>query len=130
MDVPFLSILTPFRGTEAYEKMVSEGRILPDRGWEFYNGYNVTFAPRQMAPDELLAAHRALWRGYSVLRVVRRLRYLRPGAFLMCLFMNASYCWKRLRGNEPVDFAKAERAGEVEAASDVPLGRAFARRAA
>jgi hypothetical protein len=32
------------------------------------------------------------------------MRYLRPGAFLMCLFMNAFYCLKRLRGNEPIIF--------------------------
>lgn len=109
VDVPFLSILTPFRGSDAYDKMVAENRILTERGWEFYNGYNVTFQPRQMSPEELLSAHRQLWREafslkYSFLRVFRSLKYLRPGAFLMCLFMNAFYCLKRLRGNEPVSF--------------------------
>jgi hypothetical protein len=89
---------------------VAEKRILSERGWEFYNGYNVTFIPGQMSPDELLSAHRQLWREafsfkYSFLRIVRSLKYLRLGAFLMCLFMNAFYCYKRLRGNEPVDFA-------------------------
>jgi hypothetical protein len=89
--------------------MVAENRILTKRGWEFYNGYNVTFQPGQMSPEELLAAHRQLWREafslkYSFLRVIRSLKYLRPGAFLMCLFMNAFYCLKRLRGNEPVSF--------------------------
>jgi radical SAM superfamily enzyme YgiQ (UPF0313 family) len=110
VDVPFLSILTPFRGSPAYDKMVAENRILLERGWEFYNGYNVTFVPVQMSPDELLSAHRQLWREafsfkYSFLRIVRSLKYLRLGAFLMCLFMNAFYCYKCLRGNEPVDFA-------------------------
>lgn len=109
VDVPFLSVLTPFRGTVAYQKMVKEGRMLTQRGWEFYNGYNVTFKPNQMTPEELLEAHRALWREafsfkYSFLRVVRSARYLRLGAFLMCLFMNAFYCLKRLRGNEPISF--------------------------
>jgi radical SAM superfamily enzyme YgiQ (UPF0313 family) len=109
VDVPFLSILTPFRGSDAYQKMVDENRILTERGWEFYNGYNVTFQPRQMSPDELLSAHRQLWREafslkYSFLRVIRSLAYLRLGAFLMCLFMNSYYCLKRLRGNEPVCF--------------------------
>ncbi len=109
VDVPFLSILTPFRGSAAHDKMVEEGRILMGRGWEFYNGYNVTFRPKQMSPEELLEAHRQLWREafsfkYSFLRVIRSMRYLRPGAFLMCLFMNAFYCLKRLRGNEPISF--------------------------
>jgi hypothetical protein len=93
--------------------MSLENRLLSERGWEFYNGYNVTFRPRQMSPDELLSAHRQLWREafsikYSFLRVIRSLRYLRRGAFLMCLFMNAFYCLKCLRGNEPVNFDRAE----------------------
>jgi radical SAM superfamily enzyme YgiQ (UPF0313 family) len=109
VDVPFLSVLTPYRGTPAYSRLAEEGRILPGRGWEFYNGYNVAFQPRDMSPDELLEAHRALWREafslkYSVLRVVRSFGRLRLGAFLMCLVMNAFYCLKRLRGNEPIAF--------------------------
>ena len=109
VDVPFLSILTPFRGTVAYRKFVEEKRMLSDRGWEFYNGYNVAFTPKQMSPDELLQAHRALWREsfslkYSFLRIMRSSTYLRLGAFLMCLFMNVFYCLKRLRGNEPICF--------------------------
>ncbi len=111
VDVPFLSILTPFRGSDAHDKMVEEGRILTGRGWEFYNGYNVTFQPKQMSPEELLEAHRELWREafsfkYSFLRVMRSMRYLRPGAFLMCLFMNVFYCLKRLRSNEPINFER------------------------
>lgn len=109
VDVPFLSILTPFRGSDAYDKLVAENRILTERGWEFYNGYNVTFIPNQMSAEELLLAHRQLWREafslkYSFLRILRSLKYLRLGAFLMCLFMNVFYCLKRLRGNEPVSF--------------------------
>lgn len=83
--------------------------MISDRGWEFYNGYNVAFLPKQMTPEELLQAHRALWREsfspkYSALRIVRSLTYLRLGAFLICMFMNVFYCLKRLRGNEPLSF--------------------------
>lgn len=118
VDVPFLSILTPFRGTVAYKKMIKEKRILLNRGWEYYNGYNVTFIPKQMSPKQLIEAHRQLWKEafslkYSFLRVARSLRYLRLGAFLMCLFMNAFYCIKRLRGNEPVSFEGEARYDEV-----------------
>ncbi|MGH1365597.1 MAG: B12-binding domain-containing radical SAM protein [Calditrichia bacterium] len=109
VDVPFLSILTPFRGTVDYRRMVEEDRILTERGWEFYNGYNVAFKPKQMSPTELIDAHRALWMEafslkYSFLRVLRSARYLRLGAFFMCLFMNGFYCLKRLRGNLPLCF--------------------------
>jgi radical SAM superfamily enzyme YgiQ (UPF0313 family) len=109
VDVPFLSILTPYRGTPAYRRLAEEDRILPDRGWEFYNGYNVSFQPRGMSPEQLLDAHRTLWREafspkYSLLRVVRSFGRLRFGAFLMCAMMNGFYCLKRLRGNEPLAF--------------------------
>jgi hypothetical protein len=109
VDVPFLSVLTPYRGTPAYAKMSNEGRILAGRGWEFYNGYNVSFTPKNMTADQLLQAHRALWREafsmkYSFLRVARSFLRLRFGAFLMCAMMNGFYCLKRLRGNEPMSF--------------------------
>lgn len=109
VDVPFLSILTPYRGTAAYAKMIKDGRILNGRGWEFYNGYNVSFRPKNMSPEQLLQAHRSLWREafslkYSLLRVLRSFFRLRFGAFLMCAAMNGFYCLKRLRGNEPLSF--------------------------
>lgn len=119
VDVPFLSILTPFRGTVAYRKMVDEERMLSHRGWEFYNGYNVTFSPKQMSEGELLLAHRHLWHEafslkYCLLRIFRSFRYLRWGAFLMCAFMNIFYCIKRLRGNTPISFeAEEERFSEI-----------------
>jgi radical SAM superfamily enzyme YgiQ (UPF0313 family) len=109
VDVPFLSILTPYPGTPAYAKLAAEGRLLDGRGWEFTNGYNVSFRPRHMSPDQLLRAHRDLWREafspkYSFLRIVRSLFRLRLGAFLICAMMNAFYCFKRMTGNEPVSF--------------------------
>lgn len=118
VDVPFLSILTPYRGTAAYRKMVEHGRMRRDKGWEFYNGYNVAFVPHMMSPDELLAAHRALWREafslrYSVKRIVRSFWYLRWGAWLMCLWMNLFYCLKRMRGNEPISFEGTDAYADI-----------------
>ncbi len=112
VDVPFISVLTPFQGTKDYANFLNDGRILLERGWEFYNGYNVTFIPKNMTPDELLSAHRELWKEafsikYSFLRVARSIKYLNIGAFLMCLFMNTFYCIKRIRGNIPIDFGEA-----------------------
>lgn len=109
VDVPFLSVLTPFPGTPVYQQCHAAERILPNRGWEFYNGYNVAFQPKQMSPEALLAAHRALWREafslrYSLKRIVRAFFRLRWGAFLMCACMNGFYCLKALRGNLPRSF--------------------------
>ncbi len=128
VDVPFLSILTPYKGTPLHAKMETEGRMLHDRGWEHYNGYNVTFRPRSMCPDDLLEAHRTLWKTafsfrYAVRRMLRSMRRLRPGAILLSLAMNGFYCSKKLRGNTPIDMRLAQITeswnGEIE--TIVPL---------
>jgi radical SAM superfamily enzyme YgiQ (UPF0313 family) len=108
VDVPFLSVLTPYKGTPLYDRMVAEGRMIEDRGWEFYNGYNVTFYPQHMTPDTLLRAHRRLWTTAfsfrsSIKRIWRSARQLRLGAILLSVAMNGFYCTKRLRGNLPVN---------------------------
>lgn len=106
IDVPFLSILTPFRGTRIYDEQLAAGRILEDRDWAHYNGYNVAFRPARMTPEQLLAAHRAQWRAAFAPRAVaeriaRGARQLRPGALMLSSAMNAFYGHKRLVGNEP-----------------------------
>jgi len=111
VDVPFLSLLSPYPGTVLYSKLDSENRLLKERGWEFYNGYNVSFIPKNMTSNELLQAHRALWKEafslkYSLKRIIRAFFQLRWGAFLMCAFMNTFYCLKAIRGNLPVCFEK------------------------
>lgn len=111
VDMPFLSVLTPFKGTPLYDQYAAEGRLLADRSWAFYNGYNVTFRPKYLSPDELLEAHRALWRkafspAHVAGRITRGGRYLRRGAFLMSAAMNGFYGLKRLHGNAPLDLAR------------------------
>jgi radical SAM superfamily enzyme YgiQ (UPF0313 family) len=120
VDVPYLSILTPYRGTPAWERFEREGRLLPERDWEFFNGFNVAFAPVGMSPRQLLSAHRRLWhRAFSLRRSLRRIwraaRRLRVGAFLMCLLMNAFYGLKHLRRNAPIDFTARNDAPRKEA---------------
>ena len=110
VDVPFLSILTPFRGTQLYDEHLAAGRILTDRGWPHYNGYNVSFRPAQMTADELLAAHRGLWqRAFGPAAVAERLargaRRLSPGGLMLSAAMNGFYGLKRLTGNEPATAA-------------------------
>jgi Fe-S oxidoreductase len=119
IDVPFLSIMTPFRGTPIRTKLEKEGRILHDRNWNFYNGYNVAFQPNHITAAQLLQAHRALWKKsfsswYALKRITRGLLQLRWGAFLLSLFMNAFYCYKRIRKNYPVDMSKRTDAYKME----------------
>lgn len=111
IDVPFLSIMTPFRGTPIFTKLNQEGRILHDRNWNYYNGYNVAFEPKQITEEQLLRAHRALWKKsfsplYAFKRIARGLFTLRSGAFLMSFFMNSFYSFKRVRKNYPIDMTK------------------------
>lgn len=111
IDVPFLSIMTPFRGTPIYDKLNQEGRILEERNWNYYNGYNVAFTPQKISEAQLLQAHRALWKNsfspkYAIKRIIRGIFALRRGAILLSLFMNAFYTYKRLRKNYPLDMSK------------------------
>jgi radical SAM superfamily enzyme YgiQ (UPF0313 family) len=107
VDVPFLSILTPFRGTPLYDEHLSNGRILVERDWPHYNGYNVAFEPAQMSPDELLKAHRAMWmRAFGPKAVLQRLAgaagRLNRGGMMLAAAMNGFYGLKRLTGNLPI----------------------------
>lgn len=115
VDVPFLSIMTPFKGTPIHKTFESQGRILQDRDWSFYNGYNVAFVPNNLTPDELLKAHRTLWKRafsfpYAFRRIFRGLFQLRRGAFYLSLFMNSFYCYKRTKGNYPIDMTRRKHA--------------------
>lgn len=113
IDVPFLSIMTPFRGTPIYENLKTNDRILNDRGWQFYNGYNVAFKPKEISPDELLTSHRNLWKKtfsfpYGIKRIFKSLTTLRTGAILLSVFMNGFYMTKRLRHNYPINMTGKE----------------------
>jgi radical SAM superfamily enzyme YgiQ (UPF0313 family) len=110
VDVPFLSVLTPYKGTPLFDQLEAESRLLQGRGWQFYNGYNVAFQPQRMSADDLLHAHRRLWlTAFSprdVLgRILRGALRLRLGAFLLSAAMNGFYGLKALRGNLPADMA-------------------------
>ena len=114
IDVPFLSIMTPFKGTSIYDQLKTENRIIADRSWDYYNGYNVAFKPKQMTESELLEAHRELWRKafslkYSAKRIFRAFTSLRIGAIYLSLFMNTFYCIKRLRKNYPANASRKQK---------------------
>jgi radical SAM superfamily enzyme YgiQ (UPF0313 family) len=118
VDVPFLSVLTPFRGTPLYDDLLREERVLRDRDWNHYNGYNVAFRPAKMSPEALLGAHRALWdRAFSaplvLARVARAARHLSPGGALLSATMNGFYGLKALTRNTPA-LAQEGRPGAID----------------
>jgi hypothetical protein len=110
-DVPFLSVLTPFGGTQLYDDLLRDERILTDRGWGHYNGYNVAFQPECMSAEALRKAHRELWRrafspAATAGRIARGVRQLSPGGLMLSAAMNGFYGLKRLTGNLPADAAE------------------------
>jgi radical SAM superfamily enzyme YgiQ (UPF0313 family) len=108
VDVPFLSILTPFRGTPLYDDHLRAGRILRDRDWQHYNGYSVAFQPARMTPEQLVHAHRALWNrafspGLVAERLARGARQLSRGGMMLSAAMNGFYGLKQVTRNPPAD---------------------------
>jgi hypothetical protein len=70
----------------------------------------VAFQPARMSPEQLLDAHRAMWKrafGPSAVahRIARAARRLSPGGTMLATAMNAFYGLKRLSGNLPVAHA-------------------------
>lgn len=84
IDVPQLTVLTPYPGTVLRTQLEQAGRILHSR-WEEYDIGHVVFQPARMSVEELQAAYRsACARLYAwprmVKRVLRSSLYLRsPG---------------------------------------------------
>jgi hypothetical protein len=104
-------VLTPVCGTPLYDQHLRAGRLLLERDWPHYNGYNVAFRPAKMSPERLLTSHRAMWRrAFSPALVAERLarggRTLRPGAMMLSAAMNGFYGVKRLTGNVPKTAAR------------------------
>jgi radical SAM superfamily enzyme YgiQ (UPF0313 family) len=126
VDVPFLSILTPFRGTRLYDEHLAAGRILKERGWPHYNGYNVAFQPARMTPEELVSAHRRLWRrAFGPAAVMERLgrgaRQLSRGGMMLSAAMNGFYGLKRITGNEPITAASLYEPIQHPGPSELPI---------
>jgi radical SAM superfamily enzyme YgiQ (UPF0313 family) len=80
LDNATMSLLVPYPGTPAYERLRRENRII-DTDWRHYNGKtHVVYKPRKMSPDELLAGYEwAKTQFYSPAHIVRRMTLSRTG---------------------------------------------------
>jgi radical SAM superfamily enzyme YgiQ (UPF0313 family) len=112
IDAPFLSVLTPYYGTQLYDEMLQSGRILLDRDWTYYSGYSVSYRPARMSAAELQEAHGRLWHalyapGAALGRWLRGWATLRPGALVLSTALNGHYGLNRLTGNVPVRYREA-----------------------
>ncbi len=60
IELPRYAIYTPFPGTELFNRLESEGRILT-RNWSLYDGQHVVFRPAKMSEDELREGELRAW---------------------------------------------------------------------
>jgi radical SAM superfamily enzyme YgiQ (UPF0313 family) len=61
IDVPQVSVMTPFPGTALYARLTREGRIL-HRDWSRYDITHVVHRPKRMSPEDLDAGYRRVLR--------------------------------------------------------------------
>ena len=70
IDTVQFMILTPFPGTQFYERMVQEDRLF-HRNWDYYNAMYAVFQPKTMSPSRLTyETFRAYRRFYSLQRTL------------------------------------------------------------
>lgn len=57
-----LTLQTPFPGTALHRRLRAENRLLPDRGWESYTLFDLTFVPDKLSPESMENGFRNLVR--------------------------------------------------------------------
>lgn len=91
--MPLINILTPFPGTELFQRLEEEGCIL-HRNWSLYDTKTVVFVPRHQSPKELADGYRKILRQiYSYDAIWKKLNYYWKIDF-----------WKRANERDPVKF--------------------------
>jgi radical SAM superfamily enzyme YgiQ (UPF0313 family) len=137
VDIPQISILTPFPGTALHRQMKRENRIL-HQDWSKYDITHVSFRPRRMSPFELEEGYRWMTAEiYTMTEMLRRsLRHgLRPnyaqglsrvGRVSSVFAPNLIYRRLSLVGREG---AKAGLSSDYAESKVVPLNTASAERA-
>ena len=91
--MPLINILTPFPGTELFERFEREGRIL-HKDWSKYDSKHVVFSPAGMSPDELYEGYRRVVKTvYSFEAILEKLKF----------YWQIDY-WKRSNQLDPVQF--------------------------
>lgn len=91
--MPLINVLTPFPGTELFQRLTQDGRILHN-DWSRYDAKHVVFSPLNQTPGELTAGFRRIVREvYSYDAIWKKLNYYWDIDF-----------WKRANRLDPVKF--------------------------
>lgn len=78
IDLPRFSIITPFPGSEFYQELESQGRIV-ERDWAMYDVEHCVYKPKNMTKEELEAGIAWAWKEtYSWKNILKRLDFTKP----------------------------------------------------
>jgi radical SAM superfamily enzyme YgiQ (UPF0313 family) len=73
VDLPRYAVLTPFPGTEMFEKLDREGRIL-SKDWSLYDCQHVIYQPKNMSRDKLQQIFYDTWKNsFTYKKMFRKL---------------------------------------------------------
>jgi radical SAM superfamily enzyme YgiQ (UPF0313 family) len=90
IDLPRFAVVTPFPGTQLFDRLTREQRILT-HNWELYDGQHVVFRPARMTVAELQSGIEQAWRhAYSWSSIARRLRHS-PASMSVAIAANLGY---------------------------------------
>lgn len=96
IDLPRFTICTPFPGTQFFERLKKEGRILTEN-WTLYDAQHVVFRPQKMTAEELEEGHRWVWNSsYQYTNIIKRIFCAR--CFLEFVFL-ANYSYRQYAKN-------------------------------
>ncbi len=72
IDIPRYALFTPYPGTDAHDRLRSQGRLL-HRRWRHYDTQHVVFRPARMGPEALDHGFiRAYERTFTIKKILRR----------------------------------------------------------
>lgn len=98
IDLPRFSIITPFPGSEFYQELESQGRIV-ERDWAMYDVEHCVYKPKNMTKEELEAGIAWAWKEtYSWKNIFKRLDFTKPKT-LKSLYMLVNIGYRKYAKN-------------------------------
>lgn len=97
LDWALAFIMTPYPGTESFERLEKEGRIL-HRNWKRYDSLNVVYQPLLLSAEELEKGMRRIWKEvFSVQSIFRRI--IKPPRIHPLFYLPMNWGFHRLTKN-------------------------------
>jgi len=97
LDWALAFILTPYPGTESFERLEGAGRIL-HRDWEKYDSLNTVYKPLLMSAEELERGARRIWKEIFSLRSIFH-RIIKPPRIHPLFYLPMNWGFHRLTKN-------------------------------